>query len=229
MQQSPEPSNKPSLFTWLKTWGLSLIGLIFALGVITAILVIYFRDPELINALQAYGYLGAFVISVILNATVLLPVSNMAIMASLGATLPVPLIVGIAGGIGAGIGEFTGYMLGRSGRELVAGNTMYLRLETWVRRWGWVGVFILSVFPFVFDVIGIVAGALRMPAWKFFAACSLGRVISYTVVAYLGSLWLGNVPWWVFLLVFVLFLAGGVFISFYRKKDKHGGSGPNPQ
>jgi uncharacterized membrane protein YdjX (TVP38/TMEM64 family) len=207
------------IVTWCKTWGLSLAGLILAVAIIITIMVIYFRDPDLINDLQGYGYLGAFIISVILNATVLLPVSNMAVMVSLGATLPVPLLVGVAGGIGAGIGEFTGYLLGRSGRELVARNTMYNRLETWVKRWGWVGVFLLSVFPLVFDVIGIIAGALRMPPLRFFAACSLGRIIAYSVAAYLGSIWLRSLPWWVFIVLFCLFIIAGILIGLCKKKD----------
>lgn len=227
MENPPVRSSlRQACITWLKSWGLPLLGLVFAVAVVTVILVIYFNNPDLIKELQGYGYLGAFVISIILNGTVLIPVSNMAVMASLGATLPLPFVVGIAGGFGAGIGEFTGYLLGRSGRGLLARNTMYNRVEHWVGRWGWAAVVLLSAFPLVFDVVGIISGALRMPAWRFFLACTAGRIISYTAVAYLGALWLKSIPWWAYIVVFVAIVAAGVAVSRCgkRKNDSNDSS-----
>ena len=81
----------------------------------------------------------------------------------------------------------TGYVAGRSGRDLLAKNKIYQRVEGWVKRWGWIAVFLLSIFPLVFDVVGIIAGAMRMPVWKFFLATWLGRTITYVTVAYLAS------------------------------------------
>ncbi len=151
--------------------------------------------PDFFDRLKGYGYLGVFIISLTLNATVIIPVSAMAIISSLGGALPSPFLVGIIGGIGAGIGEITGYIAGRAGRELLAKNKIYIRIEGWVQRWGIFAVFVLSVFPFLFDIVGIIAGATRMPVWKYFLACTLGRMILYVAVAYLGS-WLFNLfPW----------------------------------
>ena len=87
----------------------------------------------------------------------------------------------------------TGYIAGRSGRGLFARSTMYHRVEGWVKRWGWIAVFIMSIFPFFFDVVGIIAGALRMPLWKFFVACWLGRTIVYVVMVTLASLGLRTI------------------------------------
>jgi membrane protein DedA with SNARE-associated domain len=180
---------------WLKGKIIPLTGLLLAVAIMVGIVYVYWQNPRIFKDLQAYGYLGAFVISVILNATILLPVSNMAIMMALGATLPVPTMVGLAGGLGAAIGEMTGYVAGRSGRGLLAKSNLYNRVEGWVRRWGWIAVFVLSIFPFVFDIVGIIAGALRMPLWKFFVACWLGRTISYVFMVNLASLGLKSVPW----------------------------------
>ena len=198
---------------WLKNHFAPIFGLALAVGIMTGILIVYFRNPDVLEDLEAYGYLGAFISSAILNGTVLLPVSNMAIIASLGATLPVPLFVGLAGGAGAAIGELTGYVLGRSGRGLVARNRMYQRLEGWVKRWGWVAIFFLSVFPFVFDVVGIIAGALRMPLWRFVLACWAGRTISYVSVAYLGSIWLKDIPWWAYLAALLTLIAIALYLG----------------
>ena len=76
----------------------------------------------------------------------------------------------------------TGYVAGRSGRDLVARSKMYNRVEGWVRRWGWLTIFVLSMVPFFFDLVGIAAGALRLPLWKFFIPCWLGRTILYVVM-----------------------------------------------
>lgn len=207
------------IIAWLKNYIAPILGMALAVAIMTGILVVYFRNPDVLEDLEGYGYLGAFVISAILNGTVLLPVSNMAIIASLGATLPVPLFVGLAGGAGAAIGELTGYMLGRSGRGLIARNRMYNRLEGWVKRWGWVAIFILSVFPFVFDVVGIIAGALRMPLWRFVLACWAGRTISYVTAAYLGSLWLKEIPWWAYLAALLALIAFALFMGTRKSRD----------
>ena len=126
--------------------------------------------------------------------------------------------MGIIGGAGAAIGETAGYLLGRSGRGLLARNVMYGRLETWVKRWGWAGVFVLSVFPLIFDVIAIIAGAMKMPLWRFMLACGIGRMIFYTIVAYLGAFWFRHIPWWAFLLCFVTIIVGTGLLSLYWKR-----------
>jgi membrane protein DedA with SNARE-associated domain len=177
---------------WFRKRIVPLAGLLVVIAIVVAIFYLYWRYPGLLNRLKAYGYLGVFIISVILNATIILPVSNMAVMMTLGTTLPAPVLLGVSlpppvlvgliGGFGAGIGEMTGFIAGRSGRDLIARNRMYNRVEGWVKRWGWLAVFILSIVPFVFDLVGIAAGALRMPFWRFFFACWLGRTILYLVM-----------------------------------------------
>lgn len=181
-----QPSFFKRIINWIKKHRIPLLGLLFAIAIIVAVSIIYVNNKDILKDLENYGYAGAFVISVLLNATIIIPVSNMAIIFSLGAALPSPLFVGLAGGIGAGIGEMTGYLAGRSGRGLLSKNNIYNKVEKWVKRWGWIAVFILSIFPFVFDVVGIIAGAMRMPVWKFFLATWAGRTVSYVTVAYLA-------------------------------------------
>jgi len=189
------PPERGGFLSWLKKSLVPLSGLLGALVVFVAVGWLYLRYPGFFDGLKAYGYLGVFVISLILNATVIIPVSAMAVVSSLGGALPSPFLVGLAGGVGAAIGEMTGYIAGRAGRDLLAKNRIYVRVEGWVQRWGMVAVFVLSVFPFLFDIVGIIAGATRMPFWKFFLACWLGRTILYIAVAYLGSVIFDAMPW----------------------------------
>jgi membrane protein DedA with SNARE-associated domain len=156
---------------------------------VVGVFYVYTNYPDKIESLKALGYPGAFLISIILNATVLLPVGNIAIIITLGAALN-PVFVGLAGGIGAAIGEMSGYMAGYSGRAIIQRQKVYNRLERWVKKWGAFAIFFLSVGPFFFDLAGIAAGALRMPLWKFFIACWLGRTIAYIVATRYGfPLW----------------------------------------
>jgi membrane protein YqaA with SNARE-associated domain len=195
-------SEKKGVLGWLRKRLVPLASFLGALAIVAIVGVLYLRYPDFFKNLQSYrnreliGYGVTFVISVFLNATIIIPVSAMAVMMALGAILPSPLVVGLIGGIGAGIGEMTGYMVGRSGRELLARNKIYTRVENWVKKWGWIAIFILSIFPVLFDVVGIIAGAMRMPVWKFFLACWLGRTVIYVTVAYLAHLGVQVIPSW---------------------------------
>jgi uncharacterized membrane protein YdjX (TVP38/TMEM64 family) len=192
-------TGKGKFLPWLKKSLVPIGGLLAALAVFVIVGWLYYRYPEFFKNINAYfkgyEYLGVFVISLILNATIIIPGSAMAVISSLGGILPLPFVVGLVGAIGAGIGEMTGYVAGRAGREILAKNKIYVRVEGWVHRWGMLAVFLLSIFPFLFDIVGIIAGATRMPVWKFFLACWLGRTILYVAVAYIGSVIFNALPW----------------------------------
>jgi len=183
------------MWGWIRRNIISLAGLLVVIIITGGIFYFYKQYPDKIDELKTYGYLGAFVISIILNATIILPVGNMAILMAIGATMPSPVIVGLVGGLGAAIGELTGYIAGRSGRDLVAKSKMFNRVESWVRKWGMLPIFIFSMVPFFFDLVGIAAGALRIPLWKFFVPCWLGRTILYVVMVSIASLGLKLLPW----------------------------------
>lgn len=180
---------------WIKRGVVPLAGLLVALGIIIGVVFFYRYNPDVFDRLETYGYLGVFIISIIFNATIILPMGSISVIISMGATLSSPLLVGLAGGTGAAIGEMTGYLAGRSGQGLFKKSRLYLRLEGWVERWGWIAVFLMSGFPAVFDIVGLIAGALRMPLWKFFLACAAGRIISYIVVAYTADFGFKFLPW----------------------------------
>jgi len=163
--------------------------LVLVIAIVVVIFYLYRYYPDKLAQLKSYGYLGAFLISLTFNATVILPVGNIVVISTLGAILPSATIVGLAGGAGACIGEVTGYLAGYSGRAMVQRQkqSIYARLEGWVKRWGTLTIFILSLVPFFFDLAGIAAGVLRFPVWKFLIACWLGRTILYIVVALAGA------------------------------------------
>jgi len=191
-----EPADECKKVGWVKTRLVPLLGLLAIIAIAVTIFYLYRYHPEKFEQLKELGYLGVFLISLILNATVVLPAGNFLIIATLGAALPSATLVGIIGALGAAIGELTGYAAGCSGQAMVQKNRLYLRLEKWMKKWGSLTIFVLSAFPFFFDVAGIIAGALRLKIWKFFIACWLGRTLLYITIAWAGVLgwdWLLNI------------------------------------
>jgi len=164
-----------------------LLMLLLVIAIMVGIFYFYRHYPDRVAQLKNYGYLGAFLISLFFNATIVLPAGNIVMMAVLGATLPSAGLVGLAGGTGAAIGELTGYMVGYSGRVLVLRQKTYTRIQRWVKKWGALTIFFISVVPFFFDLAGIAAGVLRLPLWKFMIACWLGRILLYIVIALAGA------------------------------------------
>ena len=164
-----------------------LLILLVVIAIWASIFYFYQRYPGRFDELQTYGYLGAFLLSLLFNATVILPMGAIGVVIALGAVLPLPVVVGLAGGTGAAIGEITGYMAGYSGRGIAQRSPLYGRVEIWVRRWGGLAIFVFSIVPFAFDLVGIAAGVLRFPFWKFLLFCWLGRTILYIGAALVGA------------------------------------------
>lgn len=166
---------------------LPLLTLLIVIAITVGIFYFYQHYTVRVDELKAYGYLGVFLISLTFNATVILPAGSILVVSALGALLPLPIVVGLAGGTGAAIGEITGYLAGYSGRGIAEKSKVYTRVEGWVRRWGAITIFTLSLVPFIFDLAGIAAGVLRFPLWKFLLACWLGRSLLYIAVALAGA------------------------------------------
>jgi len=178
----------------LKRSAIPVLTIILVIVITVGIYLVYGRHPEKLAELKNYAYSGAFLISLVGNATVILPGAVLPILSAIGIFLypgtgPIgPIIVGLAGGAGAGIGEITGYLVGYSGRGIAEKAKIYNRLVGWVKRWGALAIFVFSVVPFVFDLVGIAAGVLRIPFWKFLLACWLGRTLLYVGVV-LAAAW----------------------------------------
>lgn len=173
---------------WFKKNLIPILTLLFVIAITVGIFLFYRHYSVRVEELkESYHYLAPFLISLTLNATIVLPAGNFLIMAAFGAVLPSAMLVGLAGGVGAAIGEITGYMAGYSGRGVVERLKLYNRMVEWLKRWGMLAIFFLSLIPFFFDLAGIAAGALRYPLWKFLIACWLGRTVLYIAIAFAGA------------------------------------------
>jgi membrane protein YqaA with SNARE-associated domain len=167
---------------WLKRNFVSLL-MFFAVAGITVAMFIYQKE---IARLQNWGYLGAFVISIAANATVVLPMPGLIVLVPMGAAFN-PLYIGLAAGVGGAMGEMTAYVAGYSGRGIWQENKWYVRAVAWLKKWGMPVIFLFAVTPLPLDVMGMAAGNLRYPAWKYYTACLPGKIIKYVAMAYAGK------------------------------------------
>ncbi len=165
---------------------------ILALIVVIALTAFAFAQRDRANEWAAYGYPGIFLITLLANATVILPAPSLVIPFSLGAVLH-PAGVALAAALGATLGELTGYLAGFSGQAVVEDTEVYRRLLPWMRsRYSYLTLFVLAVLPLpIFDVAGLIAGMLNMPLPAFVGVTFCGKLIKMLGVTYLGASTLG--------------------------------------
>ncbi len=135
-------------------------------------------------ALQQAGYLGIALTALLASGSMVLPIPALATVCAASAFL-VPLYVGLVAGGAETVGELTGYFLGYSGRGVVGEGRVFQRLGTWMRRRGWLLLFLLAFLPNpVFDLAGVTAGALRYPLERFLAVVFAGKIMKFVGLAY---------------------------------------------
>ncbi len=184
---------------WVTSRLVPILLLVFVAAIVGVVFYLYHYRPDKVEEIRNLGYLGIFLISVIMNATLILPVGNMVVLVAMSTMLPpimigsivipVPICLGVIGGIGAAIGESTGYLAGYSGQTMVDENKkkkdLYIKLETWLNKFGMLLIIVMSGVPLAFDVMGLVAGALKYPYWKFLVGTAIGRAILYSLATWL--------------------------------------------
>ena len=170
-----------------RTLLLRILALIFVVGVSVGLYLVRDRIQELENL----GYVGIFLVSLFSSATIILPVPGVLFTSMMGAVFN-PLWVALASGTGATLGEISGYLAGYSGRGVVEKAEIHRKMENWMLRFGGVTITVFAFIPNpLFDVAGMVAGALKMPLWKFLAWCWVGKVAKMLLFAYGGGTILG--------------------------------------
>jgi membrane protein YqaA with SNARE-associated domain len=164
---------------------LNIIRVLVLLAVIAlTILLVIKRDQ--IQQLQAYGYPGIFLFSILANATILIPVPGVVFTSAMGAVFN-PFFVSLAAGGGAALGELSGYLAGFSGQAVVENSERYDRVVRWMRKYGDITILVLAFIPNpLFDMAGIVAGILKMPVLKFLFYCVIGKILKMMMFAYAG-------------------------------------------
>ena len=183
MTETPPTTTDTQTSSFWTSTPFRILVIVVVLGISVAI----FALRDYLVELAALGYLGVFLVSLLGNATIILPAPSLALVFAMGAALN-PLLVGLAAGLGEALGELTGYAAGFAGRAIIEDHKTYRRLVKWMQVRGGITVFVLSVLPNpFFDLAGIAAGSLRYPLWRFLLFCWLGKTVKTILVAWAGS------------------------------------------
>lgn len=139
---------------------------------------------ELVNS---YGYLGAFVVTLLGNVTILIPIP-FALIIYLGGSFLNPLALGLVTGAAATIGEMSSYLVGRGGRRVI--EARYGRrldsMRVLINRWGMLGIFLFSLLPLPDDLLLVPLGMIKYNVWKLITAMFLGKTLMCLVISYAG-------------------------------------------
>jgi membrane protein YqaA with SNARE-associated domain len=172
------------------SWRTQAVRLLVLAGVIALTVWIYTLG-EKTAVLAAYGYPGIFLLSILANATIVLPAPGLALVFAFAGKLSW-VGVGLAAGAGATLGELSGYLTGFSGQAIIENKGLYQRLEGYMKRYGPLTITLLAFLPLpIFDLAGVAAGAGRMHVLKFLGWCFLGKLPKMLLIAYAGAYSIG--------------------------------------
>lgn len=176
------------------------------MAITIAIIVAVFLYWEELREAQAYGYLGAFIISIFGGATIIAPIPMTPVVFALGTVMKPsfapylgPIFVGSAAGLGETIGGIAIYLTGYGGGSVLFTRrsdrlqAAYARVVRWMERRGPLILFLLSavINPFFYPA-ALTAGALRFGIKRFFFICWGGKTIKGISVAAAGYWGLGS-------------------------------------
>lgn len=171
-------------------WALCMIGLSFLfVYLLRAFEQYYDASRATLDRFAILAYLAAFIIALLSNATIVIPAPGIALIIAI-ATQFNPAMVAIAASAGGTLGELSGYLAGRVGERIIAAEHIkgYEFAKHRVERHGYWIVSLFAAVPLVlFDIVGLVAGGLKIPVGKFLLATWVGRIPRSFVEVYGGA------------------------------------------
>lgn len=167
---------------------------VVALNVATYALLATETAQRLIASVEDYAYPGAFVLALLTNATLAVPVPYNPVVLQLMVAVEHPMAVAVLAAAGSALGESTGWWVGTQGRAVLPTTGRAGAVVRWLQRVSahrWPAFWALAAFSAVpnpaFDVAGLVAGAARLPYPVFLGAAFLGRLTRFSLFVLLGD------------------------------------------
>ena len=141
----------------------------------------------LLYLVETYGYLGAFLGSILGNITIAIPMPYAFLITALGTNLN-PFILGLVSGLGATIGELSSYGFGLIGRRAL--NTRQLSNLESVRRlvekYGYFTIILFAVTPLPDDLLLLPLGVMEYDFKVLLVSLWIGKTVLALVLAYAG-------------------------------------------
>jgi len=170
------------------------VQLVVLLAAVAMIVAVWSLRGYIANV-EAVGYPGVFLLSLLGSVSMVLPVPGLISVCGASVLLS-PFLIGILAGVGETVGEVSGYAVGYGGGSVVERHRFYTRVKGWMERRGALVIFVVSVVPNpLFDVVGIAAGAVRFPLHRFLAVVLVGKLLKGIMVAYTCHYGVTLLPW----------------------------------
>ena len=129
---------------------------------------------------------GVFLVCFIANSAILLPAPSVLVVIQYSMTLD-PVAAAISGALGAALGEMVGFMAGECGHYCINGKIIR-KIEEHFPRYPYLFIFAVSALPLpLFDVAGMMAGAIGLNKYKFYIACFAGKLVKMLVFVRIGQ------------------------------------------
>ncbi len=137
-----------------------------------------------------YGYLGAFIVSILGNLLPFMPIPYLAAIFLFTANVPGvdPLVVGLISGIGGGIGKLIVFLTGWGVSSFLSEEQekQMAAFKKLLGDYGALAAFLFAATPSPDDIIIIPLGLIKYNAWKFFAAVTAGKIVISIATSYFG-------------------------------------------
>ncbi len=174
---------------WLGTilWAIGMVAL--SLGLVYLMWLLRRNFGISMKQYEILAYLIVFGVTFLASCTILVPAPGAAVVIA-AASIWNPVIIALVASVGSTLGEITGYYAGYLGEKIIIDeqNATYQKAVSWMNRYGTWTVLVVATIPLVpFDIIGLVAGALRLPLWRFLLFCWPGRIIKSFLEVGIGA------------------------------------------
>ncbi len=161
------------------------------LTILMAVAIVVYKEE--VKELQHYGYMGAFFISILGGATIIIPVPMLAVVFALGGVMPSPWLVGLSAALGETVGALTIYMTGHGAGRAISSSKQgriqkaYDRMLDLIERRGAITLLAVTsvVNPFFYPA-AFACGALRFGLRKYIFIVLIGKIIKCMTVVYAG-------------------------------------------
>jgi len=149
------------------------LGIVFLIG--TAF--IAFKPEPFLN----YGYLGVFIFN-LFGAGTLLALSLVKHFNIYG--------LAFVSALGMAFNDSVAWIIGNSGTAVIKKGDRFKAIEKTVQKYGVFALFIWSLIPFPYDLVGFVAGYLGLSYKKYIVPTFLGKFIRLVLLGLgVASLW----------------------------------------
>jgi membrane protein DedA with SNARE-associated domain len=173
-------------------WALVIAIAGIVLTIVMFVVIIVFNEE--VKEMQRWGYIGAFFISLLGGATIIIPVPMLAVVVALASALETPwevALLGFASAAGELVGAYIIYYTGHGAGRAISSNSngriqkAYNKMLSFIERRGAWALFAVTfiINPFFYPA-AFACGALKFGLKKFTIIVIIGKLIKSMSVVY---------------------------------------------